>query len=648
MKLYTYPIPATRDPFVNTPLIPAGYDPDTGEERFWISTWNDNVGCLGALITPSGKHRIYRIKKGERGIIGCGGYSACLTDNDTLWIISDLQAFCRLTLSTGEYTFFDTGAEQGLVFAGMQYDPATKKLLAFAFAYPRLQGISFDTERCCTVQLYEYFTDASSLLGGFANGNGTYTVNLTGNGPAQFYRWNPTAETLIHWKRSGCEAQECVKTVKDVAGRVYVPYNGWLDGNAFYQDNLPQREMQWFGRHENTVYGSESTSDGLDIFTWDISTGIVKKLCSAPDGGACAMTQAGEILDVTLYGEILKFSSDGKLILRQQMEANAPGRVDCLIRVDENTWLGTPFITQRFWLMDTHTGISRDVGRAAPGCGEVLKTWNIGGKLYMASYANGYLTEYDPQKGGQFPENPRILTQAPGGMRPIADAQRGSQLYYACTHHYGTLGCTLTQYDAETGQCVHRDDPIPNQHIISLTFDQTKARLFAGTTFHSDCNVTTSAADTCYVAELSPDTLEVIKMLPAPKDCAYANVVGCLDEDHLLLTFSSKDGPVALWQYCLSDSVCTPLGVTLDLYNAGAPRFMGRSDIYYAGTPGLFVIKGTDSVLLCQITGRNEPEILRTILTDPNIYAIFLDSKDVCGVTKNSIYIAENALNLQK
>ena len=643
MKVHTYPIPATQDPFVNTPLIPAGFDPETGEERFWTSTWNDNVGCLGALISPSGNFRIYRIGKGDRGIIGCGGYSACLTDNDTLWMISDLQAFCRLTLSTGEYTFFDTGAEGGLVFAGMQYDPVTRKLLAFAFSHPRLQGVSFDIACCQTVWIYDAFTTSSCLQGGFSNGDGTYTVNLTGNGPAQFYRWDPVQETLTHWKASACEAKELFKTVTDAAGRVYIPHNGWLKGDTFHRDTLPQQEMLWFGRYGNTVFGSNSTPDGVDIYTWDLFTGSVDKLCSAPDGGACAMTQNGEILDVTLYGELLKFTSNGNFILRLQMDTSAPGRVDCLIRLDAKTLLGTPFITQRFWLMDTHTGMAQDIGRAAPGCGEVLKTWNIGKKLYMASYANGYLTEYDPKKGGAFPENPRILTQAPDGMRPVADAQRGKQLYFACTHHYGTLGCTLTKYDCETDTAVHLNDPIPSQHIISLAFDQSKTRLFAGTTFHSDCDVTAPASDTCYIAELSADTLEVLHLQEAPKGCAYANVIGCLDSDRLLITFSPKNGPVALWQYNLYDRSFTDMDITLDQFHAGIPRFIGQSHIYACETAGLFVIKGTDKVLLCHIREK-EPEIIREIFTDPDIYAVFPDGKDIYGVTGKCIYIAENAL----
>lgn len=119
--------------------------------------------------------------------------------------------------------------------------------------------------------------------------------------------------------------------------------------------------------------------------------------------------------------------------------------------------------------------------------------------------------------------------------------------------------------------------------------------------------------------------------------------IACLDEGHMLLTFSTKDGPVVLWKLSLADGSLLPMDITLDRYNAGAPRFIGNSDIYYAGKPGYFVIKGTDKVLLCRIC-KNEPEILREIFCDPNIYAIFLDGKDVHAATNRNIYTAEDAL----
>lgn len=375
-------------------------------------------------------------------------------------------------------------------------------------------------------------------------------------------------------------------------GRVYVPHHGWLDPetDTVQPSPRPERELQWFGRNGSTVYGSVNTPTGLEIYTWELATGKVDKLCATPDVGACAMTKDGSILDVTVYGQLLKF---------------------------------------------------------APGGGEILKTWNIGGKIYMASYCNGYLTEFDPKRPGTFPENPRVITQTPEGMRPVADALRDKTLYYACTHHYGILGCTLTKYDTETAQALHVDDPIPNQHIISLAFDARKTRLFGGTAFHSDCDTTAPGADMCYIAQLSPDTLEVLSLTPAPQGCAYANVIGALDDERMLLTFSTKEGPVSLWQYSLRDGSFSPLNVSPDRYNAGAPRFIGTSQIYPTDTPGLFVIKGTDRTLLCRITD-GQPEILREIFRDPEIYGIFIDGQDVNAASKTTVYVAEGALNISK
>ena len=77
-QVKTYPVPRTRDPFINTPLIPAGVNPETGEERFFISTWNANVGCISALVDTGGNSRIYHFKKANKVYAGCGAYSACL------------------------------------------------------------------------------------------------------------------------------------------------------------------------------------------------------------------------------------------------------------------------------------------------------------------------------------------------------------------------------------------------------------------------------------------------------------------------------------------------------------------------------------------------------------------------------------------
>ncbi|MBI2441676.1 MAG: hypothetical protein HYV35_09930, partial [Lentisphaerae bacterium] len=55
-RIIRVPLPKTRGPFINAPLISLGADA-AGEERFWISTWNAYSGCLAVLVTESGKHR---------------------------------------------------------------------------------------------------------------------------------------------------------------------------------------------------------------------------------------------------------------------------------------------------------------------------------------------------------------------------------------------------------------------------------------------------------------------------------------------------------------------------------------------------------------------------------------------------------------
>ena len=70
-----YSIPKTRDPFINAPFISAGVDPETGLERFWCSSWNDNVGSTGVLIRADGSTRVYRFEKTRM----CVGSSAGFT-----------------------------------------------------------------------------------------------------------------------------------------------------------------------------------------------------------------------------------------------------------------------------------------------------------------------------------------------------------------------------------------------------------------------------------------------------------------------------------------------------------------------------------------------------------------------------------------
>ncbi len=632
----TYPIPHTRDPFVNTPLIPAGSDPKTGEERFFISTWNANVGCLSALVDTKGNSRIYHFKKANKIYAGCGAYSAVVTDPDTVWICSDLALPVRLTLSTGEYQFFESGARNGLVFAGMQYDPATGKLFAVSCQYQNIMGLSFDTRTQKTVKLYDHFTEATYSRGGFPNSDGkTYTIRFT-TCHSSLYQWDPAAETLVE-KCTIDERANCVKVIYDDEGHVYIPYMGWLDTSSytFSRGPRPDREMNWFGRIGTNAYGFLEGASDVDIYVWDMTTGKTHVLCTIPDGGdsGIALTQKGEIMAVNVYGMLYQFSAqDGRLLLTKKLDSNAPGRLDCLIRVDDSHILGTPYITQRFWIIDTQTGKGFDAGRAAPGRGEVLRVWNLNGKIYMASYTEGILTEYDPKERINFPENPRIVAHPPGGMRPFAHSDDGTCLYYSCNHHYGNYGCVLTRYNTQTGEAFYLDDPLPLQNITALRYNPKHQCLLGSSTTAADSDCMEPLTDCCYLVRIDPKTLGITHRKETPAGCELSRILGQVEEDVYLVSFRMKDKKTSYWLYSMEQD-------TLEEYR------LPEGTNFCSGTdyPGLFLLTKGENLQVWKL-GLEKAEELETLAQMEDAYAVHLTGDCVYLAAPEKVRALEGAL----
>jgi|GEM_PF-1018555 len=556
-------IPATRDPFINTFLTPVGCD-EYGAERFWISSWNSNLGTQGVLVDENGRERIYRFPLPHAGF-----YSCVQEDNDTLWLCGNLARVVRLTLSTGDYEAYETGAPAALVFAGMAIDRVHKKL--FAVAYPgKVTAFSFDYEKREPVKAYDDVYAGSNLPPEkqaiymryhFPNSDGTYNIVLMIAG-AVFLRWDPAKDTLepfqlkdAHPHRWEAEKQRVEKYFNgDIAFIVgenpdhyYLPYLGWLDSttNQFTDGPRPEREAKWFARRENLAWGWRGDGTTSTISLWNLNDGSVRDICEIPDfkGGGVCLSRNNKIVAVTIYGQFLRFDAlTGEQEISRILPTDVVGAVDCLCRIDEERLLGTPFITQRFWEANLKTGEGSDCGRAAPGVGEVLLTWNINQKIYMASYTQGILTEYDPATMVDFGENPRVVAEAPDGMRPITAAQDGETLYYSCSYHYGHLGCVLTKYNVLTGEVVYRHNPVPGLSINTWHYHKPGRCLIAGTTIHADCRSCPPTEEQSVLARVCPDTLEVLEVKSIVEKSWQSLVYGQLnDATYLVQVFSAED-----------------------------------------------------------------------------------------------------------
>jgi len=547
MSIIHVPIPKGRDPFVNTPLLSLGPGAD-GTERFWISTWNSNAGCLAALVTEDGRHRIYRFPEHP------GFYSAAQEDEDTLWLCGDLARVVRLTLSSGKYEAFDTGAPSALVFEGMTIDHATGKLFAVAFPYPHTKTVafSFDFRHRKPVAVHELDCPAHYMRCHFPNGDGNYSIVLHCPGEA-LARWDPRAETVevFAYKQSldteVLNAGTTYRLIGDDAGRRYFPTLGWFNpaARAFQEGPCPAREMTWFARRGNRAWGVNYENAVLTLGVWDFTTGTVSELCTLSDSQLhnVNLTASGKIMAVNLYGEFFRFDGEtGALEMTRRLPTDSRGHVDCLRRIDKDRLLGTPFITQRFWEVNIRTGEGRDCGRAAPGAGEVLQTWKVGKKIYMASYTGAELVEYDPDDFPHFPENPRVVADPPHGMRPVAGADDGRNIYYACSTEYGTLGTALAKYDTKTGACRYALRPLGNQMIWSLWYHKSSRGLVCATTMHADCRSCPPTDELCCFAVLDADTLAPRIQASAPAGTEGAHILGPLSKDRYLAACDLPDG----------------------------------------------------------------------------------------------------------
>ncbi|MBP1993784.1 hypothetical protein [Paenibacillus eucommiae] len=637
-------IPPCRDPFINTFLLPLGPGED-GEERFWISSWNGKSGSMGVLVTESGKERVYRFSPPNYGF-----YSAAQEDQDTLWLCGDLSKVVRLTLSTGAIEEYDTGAPSALVFQGMAIDHKTGKLFAAAYPESRTAGFSFDYLNRRPVKVYPDTCKELYMCSSFPAGEGTHCVVIYNPGISVLH-WDPLAEEMEAvslMELAGDQQAPLSKSygisrlIRNDEGQCYFPDRGWynpITRSLTREGPRPEEEMTWFAVSGHLAWGASYDANHMKVGLWDMNQGQVAIICTIPDctAGSVNLTADRKIVAVNLYGEFYRYDGlTGVLELFRSLPTDSIAEVDCLRRIDKDRLLGTPFITQRFWEINLQTGEGKDFGRAAPGVGEILQTWKLGEKIYMAAYTESELVEYDPGKRACFPENPRVVAKPPGGMRPVAAADRGSILFYASSHYYGKLGCTLTKYDTATGVALYNDDPLPGQTMRSLCPDNSTESLLAGTTMCADVNSCVPVSSLCYFARIDIDDLSVIETIAAPPGTKLATVHGPIGVGEYLCSVTGDFPENAGYWFILSvDNFSVP---ELDQMQPLPPHMQ---KLIPTDIPGLFVFHIHDQIELWDMRGRPSMQVL---YKDPDVYHCHSEGASVYLVKSKEILILENCL----
>lgn len=641
-------IPPARDPFVNTPLIRLTPDKQ-GLDRFWISSFNAAFGSLGVCVNELGEARIYP----SGSFRHAGFYSAVQTGPDTLWMCGSLDRVVRLDLKTGRLTEFKTGAPAALVFSGMAYNKATGKLFFSAYPAPRVIAVSFDIRSCKTVRQYELETLDHYQRSSYAHADGTHSIELQCPG-LTMVRWNPRTESvrlfqLAETIETHGTGNLVYRLITGDDGRLYMPGFGWYNPRFGKIETGPRPEddtVTWFVRDQKHAYGLKMGTALLR--RWNLRTHAVSDVGEHPGAGigfqSINLTRSGRLVSVNKDGFFTRLNAQtGELEISRRLPTNHVQAADCVIRIDRDRLLGTPFITQRFWEANLRTRKGYDCGPAAPGGGEILRVWRLGKRIYMAAYTGGELMEYDPAEHPHFPENPRVVAKPPSGMRPVASADDGRRIFYACSHHYGHLGSILTRYDTRTGVAFYRENPLPDQQIVSLCHEKASNSLLCGTTYEADgASVPTTTHDT-RLARLDAETCQVLQTCKGPAGSIGVRLIGPLGRNKWLGTCWGEfpDGTGSRWFEFDATTFRQPDARALQKLEGWTTSTWEWSTIQYAGKPGYFVCKVGPRVELWDM---RQPRRIKVLGDTREICGFFVQPPDVLIWTAWDVFVLENVV----
>ena len=592
--------PATPDPFINPKLTSVGFDED-GVERFWMSCVNGLCGTASFLIDEEGDHRAYSwtVDEGIRSI-----YAVAPADPDTLWLAGGAgTVFVRLTLSTGEYTTYPRGGGR-FVTSGMVLDQTTGKL--FCGAQTALE--SFDTQSCRSARIYDgdELPPDNFQHDWWQNADGSYgTVMIT---PGLTYlRWDPVSESIDWHRLSDDPHHESIPLVRQFGytqdGRVYLPHLGWLDGASGRlapHDHPPAEEACWFGRDGERVYGiqHDPLNNAGRFLEWDTTTGGTRTLFTAPDTPAlnCAFTRNRKIVIVDVYGLFRRYDgATGALERTRAIETEREHLCNTIIPADGKRIVGTPFISQNFWVFNTRRKRGVYGGRAAGRGGQVDYAIRVNGKVYFAAYTGGQLTEFDPDKPAGYPRNPRLVAQVEQGNHGTGITTDGDIVWASFRPSYGTLDGAMVRFDTHSGGASYR--VIEDQHILSPKFDPAGSRLVAGTSFVSDCETAAPVYDRAFAITLDPDTMEIRQRVPAPAGVIGVHTCGPIGDGRWLM-----QGGAGLFVFDIERQI-------LDPHDGPAGLSGNTRALSHSGEPGTFLLQTDDAFLLWSVGD----DVVRTV-----------------------------------
>ncbi|HOX05418.1 MAG TPA: hypothetical protein PK280_03370 [Planctomycetota bacterium] len=225
----------------------------------------------------------------------------------------------------------------------------------------------------------------------------------------------------------------------------------------------------------------------------------------------------GAIAGITSTGLFFRIAKGARRAETRQIEIAGPVHGAPLLVVRDGRVqkaYGSAHVNQRLWDVDLGTGRGRDLGDSGPGGGQINDLfWDAKRRrVYMGSYTTCTLIEYDPARGGRFPENPRELARVGHGqMRPLQLIHDGDFAWMTSSPYYGTLGGALSRIGLGTGRVRVFRDLVAGQTPTAMLLSRDRRTMYLSMTVEGDCGSAIVEARSAHLVVFDARKLRVVR-----------------------------------------------------------------------------------------------------------------------------------------
>ena len=587
MNVRFHPIPKTQLTFVNVALVPARTR--SGETRYLCATWD------GAfyVFDRAGREHVVPLPEGTNGT-----YSfAPDVEPGFAWVLFTGGKIARVDVDTGEIVFLEDVPLKVINWGATM----TADGLFVAAATPG-DVMVYDTRRR---EVKHMITPISSVnhygkyLQAAPDGGVIVPIIVPGG---ELIRLDPqtgefTSADVTEHVTGRNFLPPSVTLLSD--GRYALPrpdsvalfsYPGfeWLGTLAYPDDNGDWQSFR--NEADGRLFAYRAEEEPLYVLgeegRWEV---YLKRFPLSRGrsrlGAMFAALPENHLLWLSLFGELVEYDPDGTPRLVAELDNYGEQRISALAPSDGDRVFTTTFINASFQEMDLNTGQGRNVRPCQKHGGQASEALWFQGKFWLGCYGGAEITVYEPDAGGEWPENPRPFVDiGHEQMRPVGLCADERYLWCATHAQYGKYGGALARIDPATGACKVWRNLLPDHNPTGMVLDLPRRRIYGGTSVWPDCGSAPAAEGPAGVYAFDTEA-EAVVWTARPVEDAEAVEVLCIHRDLVIaatgnqvILLRAEDGALAG-----SHVADPPLGRRTNTLFVG-----GDGELYLASAEGLF------------------------------------------------------------